>query len=276
MEVPSTDGVTITVHDFGGDGPPLLISHATGFCAGTYLPLAGQLASRRHVWAIDYRGHGDSTAPSNGRFDWDGMGDDLAAVLDALDLRGIDVFGHSMGGGVAMLVESRRPGSFRSAYLFEPIITPVGAVDRVAVESAMSTAARRRRAEFPSKAAALWRYASRTPLGTLRADSLAAYVEHGFADQPDGSARLKCDPEHEAATFEAAGTITFDTVRGLTTPTVVAVGAAEGELGPAAFAADIVAALADATLERHPTLGHFGPLQDPPGIAARILAALAD
>lgn len=274
MEVRSTDDVTIAVHDFGGDGAPLLISHATGFCAGTYRPLAAELTSRFHVWALDYRGHGDSSAPANGRYDWNGMGDDLEAVLDALDLHDIDVFGHSMGGAVALLVESRRPETFRSAYLFEPIVTPVGGFPRPTGENPMAAAARRRRAEFPSKADALWRYASRTPLGALRADSLAAYVEHGFSDQSDGSARLKCDPESEAATFEASGGITWETVRGVQTPTTVAIGGFDGDFSPATFADGIVRALPNARLEPHPTLGHFGPLQDPTGIAERILAAL--
>lgn len=33
------DGCEIVVHDFGGDGPPLLIQHANGFHALAYLPM---------------------------------------------------------------------------------------------------------------------------------------------------------------------------------------------------------------------------------------------
>ena len=50
----------------------------------------------------------------------------------------------------------------------------------------MADTARHRRATFPSTAAALHRYASRRPLNELRADSLFAYVEHGFRELPDG------------------------------------------------------------------------------------------
>ena len=85
MHVSSTDGVTIVVHDLGGSGDLMLLCHATGFHARAYEPLAAQLASHFHVLALDFRGHGDSTAPHNGRFDWEGMADDLLAVVDALD-----------------------------------------------------------------------------------------------------------------------------------------------------------------------------------------------
>src|SRR5690348_9518581 len=43
--VPSADGVRIAAYDLGGDagGRPLLLAHATGFHAGTFLPMAQHL-----------------------------------------------------------------------------------------------------------------------------------------------------------------------------------------------------------------------------------------
>ena len=119
----------------------------------------------------------------------------------------------------------------------------------------------------------MWRYASRPPLSALRADSLAAYVEHGFADLPDGTVRLKCDPESEARTFECETKMTLDRVAGFTVPAVVAVGSEEptGSL----FGAPIVDEMVHARLIRYPHLGHFGPLQDPGTVGADILASAA-
>src|SRR5438552_13808059 len=125
--------------------------------------MAAGLAARHHVWAIDFRGHGDTQRPANGRFHWDGMADDLAAVLDELTEEPIAVFGHSMGGGVALLVEHRRPGTLRGAYLYEPIILPVMADVPGSNKDFMVEAARRRRTAFPSKGDALMRYARRPP-----------------------------------------------------------------------------------------------------------------
>jgi pimeloyl-ACP methyl ester carboxylesterase len=270
MEVQSTDGVTIAVHDLGGSGPPFVICHATGFCAGAYLPLAERLAGERHVWALDFRGHGDSSVPDGERYDWDGAADDLLAVIDALTTEPVDVFGHSMGGAAAMLVEARRPGTLRSAYLFEPIVVPFDRPMGGGVENPLADSARRRRAEFASKAEALWRYSTKTPLRVLNAESLAAYVEHGFADTPEGTARLKLAPDHEAAVFEATGKATLDTLVGIDTPVTVAIGVVE-ELRPSAWGADVAAALTNGRLLSFPTLGHFGPLEDPNGVGASVV-----
>jgi non-heme chloroperoxidase len=47
--------------------------------------------------AYDRRGHGRSD-PANGAFDIDTLADDMAAVIEALDLRDVVLVGHSMGG----------------------------------------------------------------------------------------------------------------------------------------------------------------------------------
>jgi pimeloyl-ACP methyl ester carboxylesterase len=273
MKVASSDGVTVAVHDLGGDGAPFLICHATGFLGRVYDPMAAALKERHHVWALDFRGHGDTPRPDNGRFDWGGMSDDLEAVIDALTDEPIAVFGHSMGGAVAMLVEERRPGTLRCAYLYEPIIVPSIAAEGFSGgdNNMMATNARKRRATFPSKADALLRYASRPPLDILQASALYAYVEHGFREEADGTARLKCLPDDEAATFAATGKATVDLVAKVQTPTTVAVGQDEGSWSPSMFGPAIADAMPNAVLERHPALGHFGPLQDPAAIGAAIL-----
>jgi pimeloyl-ACP methyl ester carboxylesterase len=48
--------------------------------------------------AFDRRGHGRSSDPGRG-YDFDTLADELAAVLDVLDLRGVMLVGHSMGPG---------------------------------------------------------------------------------------------------------------------------------------------------------------------------------
>jgi len=57
------------------------------------------LASRGYrAIAHDRRGHGRSSQPWNGN-DMDGYADDLAALIEALDLKDITMVGHSTGGG---------------------------------------------------------------------------------------------------------------------------------------------------------------------------------
>ncbi len=269
MRVASTMGVTVAVHDLGGSGDPFLIAHATGICGRAYEPMAGALKDAFHVYALDFRGHGDSTDPEDGDFAWAGMGDDVLAAIDTLGVDQIDVFGHSLGGAALLIAESMRPGLLRSAFFFEPIVmTEEYLAGRTNV---MSDAARRRREIFPSRADALMRYASRTPLGVWRADALAAYVEHGFDDLPDGTVRLKCRPESEARTFECETKMTLERIGGFAVPAVVAVGSEEPT--GAMFGQPIVDAMANARLAQYPHLGHFGPLQDPASIGADVLEA---
>ncbi len=282
MRVPSTNGVELALHDLGGDGPPLLVAHATGLCAGAYRPLAAALAPSFHVWAVDFRGHGDATSPADGDFGWDGMADDVLACVDALgiapgELAGV---GHSMGGAALMLAELARPGLLRAAWLYEPIILPSldaepGDPDRPGQGNHMAEAARRRRPGFASKAEALQRYAGRPPLGVLRADALAAYVDAGFHEVPDGTVTLACTPEHEAATFEGTGKATVDQLTDVAVPVTFARGTRDPEAGVARFAELAADRTPDSRLRRYHHLGHFGPLQDPDGLAADIVADLS-
>jgi pimeloyl-ACP methyl ester carboxylesterase len=263
VRVPSTDGVVLEVHDLGGRGEALLIAHATGMCALAYGPLAVPLRRRFHVWALDFRGHGDSSPPVDGDFAWSGMGEDVLAAVDAAAAGPVYGVGHSMGGAALLLAELRRPGLLRSAYLYEPIILPENAPP-LGDDNPMAAGSRRRRPTFASRAEALWRYANRPPLDRWRADVLAAYVTHGFREQEDGSVRLKCEPEHEARTFEAESKMSVDLVRGLRMPTTVAIGAeAQGSPAPAAFGPSVAEAMPNARLESHRHLGHFGPLEAP-------------
>ena len=111
-------GVEIATYHLGGDGPPVMLLHATGFHGRCWLPLAPALADHFSVWSIDQRGHGASgkapTRTRTGRV----FVDDLFAVLDALGLATTGAaIGHSMGGAVLLLAEQRQPGTFRRPVL---------------------------------------------------------------------------------------------------------------------------------------------------------------
>lgn len=98
--VTTADGTRIFFKDWGSkDAQPVVFSHGWPLSADAW---DGQmlflLQQGYRVIAHDRRGHGRSDQPDTGN-DMDTYADDLAAVIEALDLRNVVLVGHSTGGG---------------------------------------------------------------------------------------------------------------------------------------------------------------------------------
>src|SRR5574341_227162 len=92
------DGTTIYYKDWG-KGPVVTLSHGWPLNSDMWDGQMLFLAQRGfRVVAHDRRGHGRSSQAWSGN-DMDGYADDLAAVIEALDLKDITMVGHSTGGG---------------------------------------------------------------------------------------------------------------------------------------------------------------------------------
>jgi pimeloyl-ACP methyl ester carboxylesterase len=270
------DGVELATYDLGGDGPPLLLCHATGFHALVWLPVAAHFAQRFHCLAFDCRGHGASGKAPDGDYDWRAMARDAMAVVDGLDLGRPLAAGHSAGGALLLLAEQDRPGLFRSLYCYEPVVPPVdpGPPDEHAPLLAGNT--RRRREVFPSRAAALANYAGKLPFSRFDPAALQAYVDYGFDDLADGQVRLRCRREDEARVYEKAlfhGA--FRRLPEVGCPVTLVCGAALAHFGPEAIGA-MATRLPTATTEILADVGHFGPMERPAKIADSITRAFGD
>jgi non-heme chloroperoxidase len=92
------DGTEIYYKDWG-KGPVVTFSHGWPLSSDAW---DGQMLflvqNGFRVVAHDRRGHGRSSQASSGN-DMDGYADDLAAVIEALDLKDATLVGHSTGGG---------------------------------------------------------------------------------------------------------------------------------------------------------------------------------
>ena len=276
MIVPSTDGVEIAVHDLGGRGPTLLLSHATGFHGYCYEPLAHALADRFHAIAFDFRGHGDTPRP-DGAVDWNRYADDAEVMaVWAVEQQGgrpIDAFGHSMGGACLLMAALRRPTLFRRLVLFEPIVMPPDSAFPSDPEAnPMVIAARRRRARFASYQAVIDNYSSKPPLAGFTREAMQAYVRHGFAPDDDG-VHLKCRPDTEAETFAMSrGHDTWDRLPEIDTEVLVLSGRVE-EMQPSRVAAGVADRLPNGRYLQLDELDHFGPMTHP-HLVADIIAEL--
>ena len=113
--VVARDGTRIFYKDWGA-GRPIVFSHGWPLSADAWdAQLLFMAAQGYRVVAHDRRGHGRSGQPSSGN-DMDTYADDLATLVDQLDLKDILLVGHSAGGAECVRYLSRH-GSRRVAQL---------------------------------------------------------------------------------------------------------------------------------------------------------------
>jgi pimeloyl-ACP methyl ester carboxylesterase len=273
--IPSLDGVSIVMHDFGGQGSPVLLSHATGFHAHCFAPLAQQLNTRHYVVGFDHRGYGDAERIDPATIEWKMYGNDALAaaryLFAASGAQKIIGVGHSMGGASLLMAALQEPTLFSALIVFEPIVFPPPPPDAPPrPENPLAGGARKRRTRFPSFDEALENFASKPPMSTFHPSAREAYVRHGFALTHEGDIELKCLPEHEARTYETGGTSgAWDELSSITTPVWVVSGA-PAPFQPSSFARDVAEQIPHATYIQYDELGHFGPLERPDILATLI------
>jgi pimeloyl-ACP methyl ester carboxylesterase len=84
-----------------GSGEPLLVLPGAYMTIGLMGDLVPALAESRHVIAVEFQGHGH-TADIDRPFSYEQFADDIAALLGHLGIERADVYGYSLGGGVAL------------------------------------------------------------------------------------------------------------------------------------------------------------------------------
>src|SRR6184192_1879713 len=89
-----------------GAGRPLILLHGGLGSGEMFGPVLPQLAERHQVITPDLQGHG-RTADIDRPIDIKLMADDIAALIDHLELASPDVVGVSLGGGVAFFTASK-------------------------------------------------------------------------------------------------------------------------------------------------------------------------
>jgi pimeloyl-ACP methyl ester carboxylesterase len=91
-----------------GTGRPMILLHGGLGSGEMFYPTLAQLSADRQAIVPDLQGHG-RTADIDRPLDVRLMADDIAALIDHLGLDSPDVFGYSLGGGVALHLAFRHP-----------------------------------------------------------------------------------------------------------------------------------------------------------------------
>ena len=185
------NGFEQAVWEWPGEGPPILLCHATSFHARCWDQVIAHLPGRR-VLALDFRGHGASEKPEP-PVHWRPMGQDVAELSRALGICGAVAAGHSMGGHALALAAALEPGAFSSLLLLDPVILPEEAyrgpyppLDFVL----------KRRGRWDSPQHMFDRFRSRSPFDRWDENTLRAYCDYGL-----NGTNLACPPAVEASIY---------------------------------------------------------------------------
>jgi pimeloyl-ACP methyl ester carboxylesterase len=95
-------------YEIHGTGRPLVLLHGAYMTIDMFGELLPTLAETRRVIAVELQGHGH-TADVDRPLSYEQMADDVAALLRHLEIEEADIFGYSMGGGVALQIAIRHP-----------------------------------------------------------------------------------------------------------------------------------------------------------------------
>ena len=256
----SVNGLRLRYVDWGGDGPDLIFVHPTGFVADIWAPFAQRLRDHFHCVALGTRA-ATATVTSRvmtARGSWSKTLTDSQAGLGSPSdwhwpLRRGEPDCRA-GGGTAGDVPGRRADG-------------AGAELRDA-RSALARASASRhghvqapRQSWSSRQEAYDSFRTRPPFQSWDEAPLREYVEHGFADLPDGTVALKCPPETEAQMYagDQPWLLNEATLRRVRCP--VRLRSAESPIFTDHVAARTEALLSDCRLAMLPWTGHFAPFE---------------
>jgi pimeloyl-ACP methyl ester carboxylesterase len=261
------NGVRLHCLDWGGDGDPIIVLHATGLLGRIYAPIAAALTRIGHVYSYDQRGHGDSSPAPGGQYDWQGTMDDLAGFITAMGFRGVRAFGHSAGATAIGSLACEHPYLISRAVLAEPVIFESPNAPELGWRNPFIERTLKRRRVFDSVEAMFQNFEHKLPFNTWDKGMLRDYCEFGTRVNAEGKRELKCTPEIEARFYETSRD--FDGLGRIVrapVPLLVLFGARGDSLG--ATLSDMVASkLAKGRVVNVADTGHFMPMEKPADIA---------
>ncbi|MGO4833030.1 alpha/beta fold hydrolase [Rhizobiaceae sp. 2RAB30] len=118
------NGTTLHVR-IGGSGPAVVLLHGYGETGDMWAPLAADLARDHRVIVPDLRGMGLSSKPAGG-YDKKTEAQDIAGVLDKLDVGKVDLVAHDIGNMVAYAFAAQYPERVTKLVLMDAPLPGIG------------------------------------------------------------------------------------------------------------------------------------------------------
>jgi pimeloyl-ACP methyl ester carboxylesterase len=192
----------LTYLDYGGEGPPLVMLHATGFLPWLWHPLARRLAVKYRVIALAMYDHRPSD-PYRGGLAWMQLAEDLKRLCAELDIENSILVGHSMGAAVATLSHAVLGLPAAKLVLIEPIFLPSSlyGINITVDQHPLAAKAVKRRNQWHDREEARRDFKSKPFFQSWDEEVLDLYVAHGLSGDGGSGMQLTCPPLQEAALF---------------------------------------------------------------------------
>jgi len=125
----SANGTTIHVR-IGGSGPAVMMLHGFGETGDMWAPRAAELARDHFVVVPDLRGMGLSSHPASG-YDKKTQGQDMAAVMDAFEIKRADLITHDIGNMVGYAFAAQHPERVKKFVIIDAPLPGIGPWDDI-------------------------------------------------------------------------------------------------------------------------------------------------
>ena len=113
------ESLQIYAAETGEGSPALVFVHYWGGSRRTWSEIIARLSNRFRCIALDLRGWGKSDRQTDD-YSLFAQADDVAGVIESLDVKDFVLIGHSMGGKIAQILAGRRPAGLRAVVLVAP------------------------------------------------------------------------------------------------------------------------------------------------------------
>jgi len=196
------NGLRIEYLDYEGDGPVIIMLHATGFLPWLWHPIAKRIAPSSKIIAPYFCDHRQEE-PESGGVSWLALARDLCELCKALEIEKPLLVGHSMGATVITLASTIYDLPAEKNIMIEPIYLPehIYSAGLTIDQHPLASKSIKRRNAWSDRDEALDYLRSKPLFAKWDVEALELYLKYGLKPGESGNLSLACTPRREAALF---------------------------------------------------------------------------